>query len=154
MLANELQAVSTVNESLKLYKGETIRKMLNETFGKKKIDFNLDCAKRDLTVFHNEPRIDFSSTHFDGVWGVIEVVEHVYHDTEKQNKIIINPLKLVKQINQIRAKNTMKLFFESDYGKGYDMNSKIDLRMLKKFDLFAIDEFEKDDDYANDDLPF
>lgn len=154
MLANELQAVSTVNESLKLYKGETIRKMLNETFGDKTVKNDIDEAKSDLEKFYNDEGVDFYETHHQGVFGAIELIRDHKHDLKEKEKIMVDPCKMVNVINQIRSTNIIKRFFQNDNGKKYTKDSLIDVKLMKAFENFRLDELNNTIDLSDDDLPF
>ena len=70
MLQNEIQTMDTVNKTLKLYKGETLKKMLKETFGNKTVKNDIDEAKSDLEKFYNDEGIDFYETHHQGVFAI------------------------------------------------------------------------------------
>ena len=154
MLANELQAVSTVNESLKLYKGETIRKMLNETFGDKTVKNDIDEAMSDLEKFYNDEGVDFYETHHQGVFGAIELIRDHKHDLKEKEKIMVDPCKMVNVINQIRSTNIIKRFFQNDNGKKYTKDSLIDVKLMKAFENFRLDELNNTIDLSDDDLPF
>ena len=154
MLQNEIQTMDTVNKTLKLYKGETLKKMLKETFGDKTVKNDIDEAKSDLEKFYNDEDNDFYETHHQGVFGAIELIRYHKHDYKKQEEIMVDPCKMVNTINQIRSTNIIKKFFQNDYGKKYTMDSLIDVKLMKAFDDFRLDELNNMIDLSDDDLPF
>ena len=154
MLQNEIQTMDTVNKTLKLYKGETLKKMLSEAFGDKTVKSDIDEAKQDLEKFYNDEDNDFYETRHQGVFGAIELIHNYQHGLKKQEEIMVDPCKMVNTINQIRSTNIIKKFFQNDYGKKYTMDSLIDVKLMKAFDDFRLDELNNMVDLSDDDLPF
>lgn len=156
MLQNEIQTMDTVNKTLKLYKGETLKKMLKETFGDKTVKNDIDEAKSDLEKFYNDEDNDFYETRHQGVFGAIELIRDHKHDLKEKEKIMVDPCKMVNVINQIRSTNIIKRFFQNDNGKKYTIDSLIDVKLMKAFENFRLDELNNINtiDLSDDDLPF
>ena len=156
MLNSTIETLNTVNDTLKLYKGEKISRMLSGMFKQDEADISLNKAKSELNRFISIPMLDYHKTEFDGVWGAIELIQHYEAKSTNQEEILINPRKAVNEISKIRVKNLLKDFFNKYNEKEYTLNSIVDLKLLKDFDKFAIDVFENENgiDLSDDDLPF